>query len=298
MNSRRSLGASLLLTVLALLIGLRPAAGEGQEPSPAPKYEDWRLVAESDLILRAHLTVPVEAIRASVAAENYAYLTLRAWIVEVLKGKPNATAVEVRYFTRPNSYSPSPQAVIDLNQKEALVFLLRSDDPAVAGLYFAGHTPRALQVIEPDVLKAVREEVQNQQRIIATYPRSKAAQPDAQHQKVRALVQQMLDKRTEEAAFEKLEQMGPVAIPSMIRLMNDRRPVPIQSISLVNKSPDAFEGIRHYGPKVVVDAMAALLEQMTGEHFGIIVNGGSERERAATVHGWRVYLHYQLGRSP
>ena len=74
--------------------------------------------------------------------------------------------------------------------------------------------------------------------------------------------------------------------------MDDRHPLPIRHIELANKAPDAFEGIRQYEPELVVDALAAILNQITGEGFGWIYNGGSERERQAEVAGWRAYLHY------
>ena len=76
----------------------------------------------------------------------------------------------------------------------------------------------------------------------------------------------------------------------MIMLMNDRRELAIKDISLRN-SPGFFEPFRHYGPEVVADALAAILNQVTGEDFGTIHNGGSEHQRRAAIDGWRVYLH-------
>jgi hypothetical protein len=62
-----------------------------------------------------------------------------------------------------------------------------------------------------------------------------------------------------------------------------------QAISLVNHTPNAFEAMRHYGPEQVVDGLDAVLNQITGESFGSIANGGSDRQRAASVAGWRIY---------
>lgn len=72
--------------------------------------------------------------------------------------------------------------------------------------------------------------------------------------------------------------------------MDDRRDLPDPRISLANKSPDAFEGLRHYGPKQVVDALAAILNQITGQDFGFIYNGGTNAERKETIDGWREFL--------
>ena len=60
--------------------------------------------------------------------------------------------------------------------------------------------------------------------------------------------------------------------------------------SLKNKSPEAFEGLRHYGPQKVVDALAAILNQITGQNFGFIYNGATDAERTKTVRGWRDFL--------
>ncbi len=40
----------------------------------------------------------------------------------------------------------------------------------------------------------------------------------------------------------------------------------------------------------VVDAVAAILDQITGQHFGFIYNGATAAERATTVCGWREWL--------
>jgi hypothetical protein len=292
----RSRNRSRLALVATLTLGLIPAVCAAQQPSAAPQYDEWKLVTQSDLILKARLTVPVDAIREAMRTGNHSYLTFRATVTGVLKGLPTLPTVHVRVYTAPAAYAPSPQAVINRHQKDALLFLVRSDDPAVAGLHFAGSTPKALDTIDPKVIKAVLAEVQNQRRILNTFQASRTAQPDTYHQTVKALIEKMLHERTEAAAFQKLEQMGQAAVPSMIRLMDDRRLLPIPQISLENRSPNAFEGIAHYGPKLVVDAMAVLLEAMSGESFGTIANGGSERERAATVDSWRIYLYYQQGK--
>jgi hypothetical protein len=116
---------------------------------------------------------------------------------------------------------------------------------------------------------------------------SQNAKTDAQ---VAVLIEKMVNARTEHAAFADLEAMGCPAVPAIIRQMDDRRRLPDQSISLRNKAPDSFEGLRHYGPEEVVDALAAILNQLTAEDFGSIYNGGTEEERSKTIQGWRHYV--------
>lgn len=51
-----------------------------------------------------------------------------------------------------------------------------------------------------------------------------------------------------------------------------------------------LEPIRFYGPAKVVDALAAILNQITGKSFGFIYNGGTEAERTSSVRGWHDFL--------
>jgi hypothetical protein len=94
---------------------------------------------------------------------------------------------------------------------------------------------------------------------------------------------------TQARLFARLEALGPSAVPAMIELMDDRRPLRFRSLALTNKSPDAFEGRRFYGPELMVDAIAAVINQITGKHFGFICNGATEAERRAEVSAWRGY---------
>jgi hypothetical protein len=107
---------------------------------------------------------------------------------------------------------------------------------------------------------------------------------------VAALIAKILDKSTEQQAFHDLEAMGCPGVPAIIGQMDDRRILPDPNITLNNNWPEAFEGTRSYKPKVVVDALAAILSQITGQDFGLIYNGGTEAERKKTIQGWRGFL--------
>jgi hypothetical protein len=109
--------------------------------------------------------------------------------------------------------------------------------------------------------------------------------------RVAVLIERMSDQKTEQQAFTDLESLGCLAVPAIIERMDDRRKLPDPRISLRNKSPDAFEGLRHYGPEKIVDALAAILNQITGKDFGFIYNGATDAERGKTVRGWRDFLH-------
>jgi hypothetical protein len=95
-----------------------------------------------------------------------------------------------------------------------------------------------------------------------------------------------------------LEEYGVSGVPYIILGLNDFRKLPVKSISLINDFPDAFEGIRHYSPHLVVDALAAILNQITGVHFGFIYNGNdtTDDQRNQCIRGWYIYLYYLMNK--
>lgn len=112
-------------------------------------------------------------------------------------------------------------------------------------------------------------------------------------EKVRNLIDATTRKDTQMDAFRQLEALGWDGVPAMILLMDDRRDLAIPHIELENQADDHFEGIRQYSPREVVDAVAAILNQITAEDFGSIYNGdGSEQDRMDAVAGWGMYLYY------
>jgi hypothetical protein len=100
----------------------------------------------------------------------------------------------------------------------------------------------------------------------------------------------MLNARTEQQAFLDLEALGCSAVPAVIERLDDRRPLPDPRLSLRNPGFSAFEGLRHYSPQQVVDALAAILNQVTGQDFGFIYNGATDAARTETVQAWREFL--------
>jgi hypothetical protein len=117
-----------------------------------------------------------------------------------------------------------------------------------------------------------------------------ASQDTAIDKRVAVLIERMLNADTEQKAFFDLETLGCAAVPATIQRMDDRRTLPDSRISFRNKSPNAFEDVRHYGPVQVVDALAAILNQVTGQDFGFIYNGATDEEREKSVRGWRGFL--------
>lgn len=240
------------------------------------------LVASSDLIAVGAMTVP------PLSSEPPGHAEIPTIVATTLKGDSAGQEI-VRLFTNDAPYHPSNAAVAASAGNQALLFLTRVDEGPV-GLYFAGNTPTALQEASEANLDATRGEVARQEALTEAW----RGDPTLPHYaNVSRLIAQLgrVEGAEQQRVFDQLQALGPSAVRAIISQMDDRRPLRTQQLSLANRSPDAWETTRHYGPEQVVDGLDAVLNQMTGSSFGSIVNGGSDRERDAAVSAWRVYAN-------
>jgi hypothetical protein len=126
--------------------------------------------------------------------------------------------------------------------------------------------------------------------VAAGEPPATAQQVDT---KVRALVAKAMAAKTAEdqqAAFDAVIGLDCAAVPALGKLLGDARPLPSRYLRLENRARDAFEKYRQYGPETLTDAVAALLNHITGQHFGSIYNGATPAEREKAVAAWREFL--------
>ena len=107
--------------------------------------------------------------------------------------------------------------------------------------------------------------------------------------KVSALVNATTEGGKEQLAFAELEALGPAAVPYIVSHLGDMRLLPDREISLSNSSPNSFEGLRHYGPETVHDALSAILNQLTGQTFEFVYNGATSSEREANKAKWQAW---------
>jgi hypothetical protein len=105
--------------------------------------------------------------------------------------------------------------------------------------------------------------------------------------KVAIEIENMQNAETQMEAFSNLEKMGDEAVPYIIGQLDNTNKLPIHSISLTNNWPSAFEGLRHYKPELVQEALAAILNQLTGQHFETIYSGSTAMEREKDLKSWR-----------
>lgn len=278
-------------TLLTLLLGLStvPASAKsGRDPlalCPADA-QLASLLAGSDVVLIGRMNVPEERLTEEAGRPRSDSLDIPIQIESAIKGESDASAA-VRFFPRDTAYKPANDAIVSLAGERAILFLTRVDD-GPAGLYFAGHTPDSMKRATDQVIAATRAEAARQSQIIASW-RVDTALPHLEE--VRRLLARLgqVSGNEQQRVFDRLEELGIEAVPAIIAQMNDRRFLRTRAIFLVNHAPDAFEEMRHYAPVQVVDGLDAVLNQITSTSFGSIVNGGSNRQRDATVAGWRIY---------
>lgn len=265
---------------------------------PAAAREDavsWRLVTRAEVIVVATPVFPDQP----PPPRTYVEIPLRE--ATVLKGE-DSTDLTIRWYSEARSYAPQPAQLAAASGAPAIVFGVHADGQ----LYFAGSTPEALAPATPETIAAVGEEIAEQRRLLAAWRPDRSVPHYAEVREIidaiavvkaptraerRAASDAGADRQ--QALFDQLIALGPDAVPAIITLMDDDRRLPRPAISLVNEAPDAFEGLRHYGPDVLTEALAAVLNQITGEDFGFIYNGASAAERRRAVDGWRIYLMKQ-----
>jgi hypothetical protein len=257
---------------------------------PKPE-ETWPLVATAKVIVTGSLSVPVEEIRKCQASTKHAHVNLTVKRDQVLKGSV-PEEFTVKWFTRPAHHSPDPERVMQLDGQKVMLFLTLLGDEPGREFYFAGSSPQALTEPGEPLQKQVRSEILLQQKVLGAIEKSIPPVDHALLGKVGKLIDATTRKDTQTDAFRQLEALGWDGVPAMILLMDDRRDLAVPHIELENQ-PGHFEGIRQYGPRQVVDAVAAILNQITAENFGFIYSGDvTEEDRMEAVAGWGMYLYH------
>jgi len=262
----------------------------GPTENAAPVSKSWALCAASTTVVTGTLHVPVRELRAAHGSAGR-YLNATVDVSEVLKGE-RSQALTVSFFSVDESYAPKSGALIALDGKPVVLFLTAEPDPdAPARLksYFAGYSPDAVRARSEPELTEIRAEITRQARVLREW----RPHPEWPHEPaVKELIAKTLVRETAARAFTDLEHLGPDAVPAIADLMDDRRALGAGHIVLEN-GRGGFESHRIYAPHLVVDALAAILNQITGRSFDSISNGGSEQQRQHAVDGWRIYADMQ-----
>jgi hypothetical protein len=240
------------------------------------------------------LRVNKDKLRSDMRDDAIGYVSFQFNVLKTLGGRvPNE--ISIRYYTEDAWYQVPSEKLISLSGSRSIAFLTQGDD---SKYYFAGHTADALQPATEESVAAVEAELRRQWTILKHW---KVDRTLPHFEDVEALISELARIPKPEgygddgpsdrqyAIFRKLEALGQAAVPAIVMQMDDRRPLAVQEIQLESNYPGAFEGIRHYKPEVVVDALANILNQVEGPVFDNILSGGPEAARRSAINAWRVY---------
>lgn len=257
---------------------LLASAGASSQPSMKPFYKHWEMVANSDLVARVRLHVPLSALRTSVAAkERYRYVHLKVDIEEPIKGHFPLGDVPIRYYTGGSEYYPSASFVEDNDGQEVITFLRLW----AGGSDFPDEGPDALISFSGEAFSQIEAEVKNQAEIAQHFGELPVGRGTAEDAQIRRLFDGLTGKSTQEVAWGQLLKLSRRDVPAVVRLMNDHRRIPYFGAPLPNLAPDAFEKFRQYGAGSVHEAATHLLDHLTGNSF--------------KDDGWRVWCAYNSG---
>jgi hypothetical protein len=256
---------------------------------------NWRTIAKSSNIYYVNSYYLIRNI------ENYTinnYVGINIPIIKTLKGEIKDVITLRMYMNRENY-----DFICSLTDNiEILIFLRKSYNPwgpqygNEYNYYISTYIANSIIVSNDSFLDYVINEVAFQSQIINEQLYKNFIIDNTLNNNIRNIINNITNRRMQQDGFRRLENYGNDGIPYIILFLDDFRQLPIRSISLENNFPGAFEGIRHYGPYLVVDALAAILNQITGESFGSIYNGDdtSDEERRQCINGWYIYLYYLI----
>lgn len=253
-----------------------PAAAQSCPADPALAM----LVSASDQIVVGRIEISPD-LPARFGRKPFSYLDLPVTVTRTLRGD-GRTRITVRFYPDEAPYHPSNAAVLASGTTPSLFFLVHAE----GGVYFAGTSPAALQ--SANAADAAIVEIARQNAVLKHW----RADPLLPHyREVQDLIARLGTVRgdAQQHIFDRLVGLGKDAVPAIVAQMDDRRALLDDRMTLKNSAPDSFEATRQYGPERVVDALSAILNQIIGESFVAIENGGSDADRDADVAGWRIY---------
>lgn len=251
----------------------------------SPLDYSWQLIAQSRFIVIG-VTRPPEG---SYPGQGDApWIEVPVTDIQALKGTPPAPLILNQMNFAPgilNTIMPWEFA-----GQRALLFIgdQTGDPPRVMLTHMEAMLPA-----EPKVVEAVTREVAAQAAYLAAW------KPDVRgphYGQVKEIVDWLAalsprdpDVAARQAAgFIELEALGEGAASAIVAQMDDRRPLAVARLSLGATRTGARE--RSHQPTLMIDALAAMLEQITGQRFGAPYDDGRESQRRLALDGWRLYV--------
>lgn|GEM_PF-929143 len=292
---RAALSAAFSVCVLAAGLTLPVPTADAAVCAGRPADRTLALLfMESSVVATGTLAATAGEIRKAFGAGGF--FDLPFVDLKSIGGKV-APRLSVTIYAERRRGGVQPEQLERMAGKPVLVFLVRGHD----GEIYLATGAKAVQPATPEAVRAAEAERDRQWAIL------KAWKPDRSlphFGEVKTLVAELAAIRRpakgdeaaydaararQDAIFVRLETLGRPAVPAIVAHLDDRRPLAVEQLALVNRPPNPIEAIRTYEPELIVDALAATLNQVTGQSFDAIYSGGSEAQRRSAIHAWRIY---------
>jgi len=196
-----------------------------------------------------------------------------------------------------------------LEGKEALVFLRVFSSRSGRTYFEIEWFPSSVQQYSPASDAALREELRNQDRMVSEVKALLDARGFPGEEQIKAQTALLLNPSTYRvedrfssvssvpAPLAALEALGEPAIPALVKLLDDRRPLPGGKVEITQRTSNT---VNFLSAGEVVDVLSRVLNRVAVDAgdtkqwdystFGGLAAGSSPADRDRAVRGWRLLL--------
>jgi len=254
---------------------------------------NWRVVATAHIIIEGILNIPLKKIAYIQKSGEDEYIELEFKSVNYLKNTNiNKKTLKVQFYSKEDDKTLKYKVPINklkrLNNKRVIAYIKVID----VGI------DKKYELFFVNSIDAITNNL-NQDEVVAEIIKQNSFSKEELHKyytdtriynKVKSLIDGMLDEKRVVQSYIELEKLGHTATPYIIMQMDDYRDLSNRSISL--PVVNTFESIAHYSPKKVVDLLSIVLSRIEGKSFSPeLANGGSKIQRDNEVKAWITWLY-------
>ncbi|BCE00256.1 hypothetical protein [Marinicellulosiphila megalodicopiae] len=247
---------------------------------------DETLTSQSYVIAQGTLITDATGIKKSIDLHDYRNFKLNLATTSILKGDINSgDIIEINYSTRPVQLRPCAESILQLDLNQVIVFLKEVIINNKKEYFFVAST---FAISESSNQKAtnLKKVINKQYNFLQNFDSNFKIKDETTHQVVLSLINNLQREDTQDRAFDELLKLDKSAVPSIIFAMDNYSQLSNSQFKL----PTSSGYVKTYHPDLVVDALAIVLNTITGKHYGYIYNGATDTERAQTISAWKTYL--------
>lgn len=249
------------------------------------------MIAEADTVLIGTLNAPADQLQIAAKApkrDKTKWVTIGISGATDLMGTSTAISASCFYWADTNSYAGAvvnPSEVANRDGKETILLLSWRNGCFANWFSPKGYHLEALYPSTPEMVATIRAQIKDQSTYLAAFDARFQRENVPLYDRVKTLIADLLDRQKATSAFQQLHDLGNAAVPAMILLLDDRRQLP--SATLEYNSQHAT---LQCAPRTVLEALAMVLGNITGEHYNESITGGDEVLCRKLIKYWRLYL--------